>query len=275
MANVTWMYSALKAAGLDVQGYGNWANIGQSDGTFAPFAVVMHHDASVPGDSYGVRDAMQNLNNNGAQIWIDRRGTIWMIASGRMWHAGAATNGRAGISSWEWNAKSIGVETDHTTGEDWPQAQYNAMVACAGVLLGYMGQLPNGDRLVGHKEIQAGNPDPDGIDMNVFRADVAKYMRGEGLPTDSGVDMPLNRQDIIAIVEGVRKEVLTTKPTDDYRPVDGLSVTDALREIRIELAELRSMVENGSTGNGPSADAIANAVYAKFDTDGDGQLNLK
>lgn len=180
MANLSWLPSALRAAGFDVVEVGDWRNV--SRGTFNPIAVVLHHDASARGDSPGVPAYMQTPGNNGAQIWIDRYGKIYMVGNGLMWQAGAATEGRAGIPYYNWNALSVGIETDHTTGEDWPEAQYNAMVGCAGILLAGFGQNPNRDRLVGHKEIQAGNPDPDGVDMNTFRQQVAVYMATGGLP---------------------------------------------------------------------------------------------
>lgn len=165
---------ALRAAGLHVVELPGWQTRGQTDGPFAPRAVMWHHDASAPGDSPGVPQMMANLDNNGAQCWVDRYGTWHMVAAGRMWHAGSG-GGWGRIPAAAGNTYAVGIETDHTTGEDWPTVQVSSVRRGTAVLLRYLGASP-GDALCGHKEYRITNPDPDGLDMANERRAVAAIM---------------------------------------------------------------------------------------------------
>ena len=78
-------------------------------------AVIWHHDASPAGDSPGTLNWMiDNWNNSSANIWVDRYGVWHLVGTGVAWHAGEVLPGMPG------NFDSIGIETDHTTGEQWP-----------------------------------------------------------------------------------------------------------------------------------------------------------
>ncbi|NUT53672.1 MAG: N-acetylmuramoyl-L-alanine amidase [Saccharothrix sp.] len=165
---------ALRAAGLTVVEYPGWQTRGRNDGGFAPVAVMWHHDASAPGDSPGVPAYMADPDNNGAQCWVDRAGRWHLVAAGRMWHAGLG--GPWGpISRDDGNTDSVGVETDHTTGEDWPAVQLDSLRRGTVVLLRYLGAPAAA--LCGHKEYRPTNPDPDGLDMAHERQLVADLMR--------------------------------------------------------------------------------------------------
>lgn len=165
---------ALRAAGIRVVELPGWKLRGQTDGGFTPRGVMWHHDASAPGDSPGVPQMMANLANNGAQLWVDRYGTWHMVAAGRMWHAGTG-NGWGRIPAGDGNTYSVGIETDHTTGEAWPDVQVVSLRRGTAVLLRYLGASP-ADALCGHKEYRTTNPDPDGLDMAYERRQVAEVL---------------------------------------------------------------------------------------------------
>lgn len=115
---ITWLPKVLRDAGIVVVLHDGWETRGLStDRPFEPRAVVWHHDASPVGDSPGVPSYMiRNYETAGAQVWVDRQGRWHIIASGRAAHAGAVLAGKPD------NYTSIGIETDHTSGEGWPDA---------------------------------------------------------------------------------------------------------------------------------------------------------
>jgi hypothetical protein len=171
----------LRAAGLTVVEYPGWKDRGQDDGPYVPRGVMWHHDASAPGDSPGVPAMMANLANNGAQCWVDRLGLWYPIAAGRMWHAGRG--GPWGVAPRDdGNTYLVGVETDHTTGEDWPAAQHESLRLGTAAIMRAYGWNP-ANALMGHKEYRPTNPDPDGLDMSAERRAVAELMKS-GLRSD-------------------------------------------------------------------------------------------
>ena len=164
---ITWAPDALRAAGLTVVEHDGWRNRGLSTARrFEPAAVVWHHDASAPGDSPGVPAFMiGRFETAAAQFWVDRAGRWHIIASGRAPHAGEVLPGMPD------NETSIGVETDHTTGETWPPALLSSLRIGTAALLAHMGKDARG--LHFHKTICAPpgrKIDPAGLDLATERA---------------------------------------------------------------------------------------------------------
>jgi len=62
-----------------------------------------------------------------AHYYVCRDGTIYQLVDDEReaWHAGEADY--AGLR--DWNAPSIGIETEHRAGQDWPQVQRDALAA--------------------------------------------------------------------------------------------------------------------------------------------------
>ena len=88
-----------------------------------------------------------------------------------MWHAGTGV-GWGVIPADQGNTYSIGVETDHTTGEAWPPAQLDGVRRGMAAICRSRGWDP-ADAIAGHKEYAPGRKDdPDGVDLDRFRADV-------------------------------------------------------------------------------------------------------
>jgi hypothetical protein len=179
-----WLPGVLSAAGLDVVPVEGWQNRGHTNqGDFRPRAVMIHHDASRPGDSPGALDWLisgfrtPGDDNYDAQIWVDRDGVWHVIAAGYSQHAGAGI-GWGVIPAGLGNNFSFGVETDHTTGEAWPAVQIEAVEIGTAAICKARGWDPD-NAATGHKEYARGRKtDPDGIEMNGFRARVRGRMEG-------------------------------------------------------------------------------------------------
>lgn len=179
-----WLPAALRAAGLTVHEISGWQDRGHTDDTmflrygFDPQAVVFHHDASAPGDSPGALNWLitgfdsSSDTNYDAQCWVDRYGVWYIVAAGYAQHAGAG-DGWGAIPAGMGNPRSFGVETDHTTGEAWPPAQYASVRTGMAAICLDRGWDP-ARCVVGHKEYAPGRKDdPDPVDMAQFRAEVA------------------------------------------------------------------------------------------------------
>lgn len=170
---ITWLPKVLRDAGIEVVLHEGWETRGLgAHRPFDPKYVVWHHDASAEGDSPGVPDYMiRNFDNAGAQVWIDRQGRWHIIASGRAAHAGATRNHVE-------NENSIGIETDHTTGEDWPPALLESLRKGTAAIFMHMKQSAS-DGLHFHKSIcepVGRKVDPDGLDLGQERKRVAWAM---------------------------------------------------------------------------------------------------
>lgn len=165
MRRADWLAQVLRGAGLNVREYDGWQARGRD---FADLtAVVWHHDASPPGDSPGVPAFLIRQMAAGrpsAQLWVDRAGGWHVLAAGVTFHAGAVRSGMPG------NDRSLGVETDHTTGEPWPPAQLDGLRRGTAAILVRLGVGPA--NLHFHKSICAPpgrKSDPDGLDLAAER----------------------------------------------------------------------------------------------------------
>lgn len=196
MAYATWLPDVLTAAGVKVVTYPGWAtrsSLGKRNpGPAGPLAttrpaVLWHHDASPPGDSPGalnnwMRPQLAVPGAASANVWVDRAGTWHILAAGTTWHAGDVNDSR-----WS-NNNSIGIETDHTTGEDWPPALLSSLRRGTAAILTHVGRTPE-DGLNFHKHValpRGSKVDPDGLDLTYERATVGALMTN---PTQGEDDM--------------------------------------------------------------------------------------
>lgn len=179
MRRADWLSDVLTAAGVTVKTYPGWHGRGRDFTDLR--AVVWHHDASPSGDSPGVPAYMLRQMAAGkaaAQLWVDRRGTWHVLAAGVAFHTG---NVRAGMPG---NDESLGVETDHTTGEDWPVMQVTSLRAGTAAILRRLGQ--DSSALHMHKTIASPpgrKTDPDGLDLHPERGRLAVLMADKPTPT--------------------------------------------------------------------------------------------
>ena len=103
---------------------------------------------------------IDNWNNSSANIWVDRYGTWHLVGTGVAWHAGEVLPGMPG------NFDSIGIETDHTTDEQWaPELLYSLREGTAAIFE-YQGTDANS--LYFHKQVcdpPGRKVDPDGLEI--------------------------------------------------------------------------------------------------------------
>lgn len=167
-----WLADDLRGSGLTVVEHSGWKTRGH--GGFTDLrGAVWHHDASARGDSPGVPAYMlRNWNTAAAQLWVERHGIWHVLAAGVAWHAGRVLPGK--LDNWT----SLGIETDHTTGEDWPADQLASLRFGTAVILDRL-RKPPASGLAFHKTIcspRGRKTDPDGLDLGTERRNVGALM---------------------------------------------------------------------------------------------------
>jgi hypothetical protein len=131
--------------------------------------VVCHHTAGRD-DMHIVRDGRPDLDGPLSQFWLKHDGSIWVIAAGRCWHNAPSTSPN------HTNSNAIGIEAENDGHSPWPAVQLDSYHRlCAELAKEF--HLP-ASRVVGHKEVQPGKPDPHTLNMATFRAQVARLMTG-------------------------------------------------------------------------------------------------
>lgn len=178
----TWLAPVLREAGLSVVEEDGWRTRGLSTSqSFVPRHLVWHHDASAVGPSPGVPSYMiRNWSNAGAQLWVclgcngaHKVGTWHLVGAGRAAHAGVV---RSGAPT---NHTSLGVETDHTTGEAWHPDLLKSLRVGSAAIFNHLKRKPGGS-LHFHKSIcyPAGRKvDPDKLVLKNERRRVRKAMK--------------------------------------------------------------------------------------------------
>lgn len=117
-ATVDQLAAILRGAGLTVDT--SLAGPGEGDGGFSPVGLILHHDAGglsyVPNwdghDNTAVAQDMARPGTNGAQFWVGRSGTWYILSAGRKWHAGIG-QGYGSIPANSGNTYAYGIETDY------------------------------------------------------------------------------------------------------------------------------------------------------------------
>jgi len=173
---VPWLAQAARMTDFPVVEVDGWRGRGHG-GMDTLEGVVLHHTAGPATGDYPslrvVRGGRPGLAGPLAQLGLARSGTIFVIAAGLSYHAGAsAWAGFTGL-----NRRFLGVEAESTGRGDWTPAQLDAYPRLVAALLHYM-RRPAG-RAAAHREV-ARPPgrkiDPVGIDMPAFRARVAEML---------------------------------------------------------------------------------------------------
>lgn len=179
MARATWLADVVRSSGVPVIEAPGWRTRGSD--TFHPGGVVIHHDAirsTVPASAAVqlMQEGHSTLPGPLCQIWLDddRDDTgqlgdpvAYIIAAGRANHAG--TGSWCGLSG---NASVLGIEArNRGDGEAWSKAMIDAYERIVAALLDHLGV---DERMVcAHREwAPKRKPDPVGIDMPTFRANV-------------------------------------------------------------------------------------------------------
>jgi hypothetical protein len=215
VTHATWLPDVLRAAGLTVKTYDGWK--GRGGGFTDLSSVVWHHDASPPGDSPGVPAYMIrqiDAGRAGAQLWVDRRGVWHVVAAGKVSHAGKVRPGMPG------NSNSLGIETDHTTGERWPTVQLASLRHGTAAILRRLGTDASGLHM--HKTIcdpPGRKVDPDGLDLHTERGRIAVLMATRPAPAPEPAPPPVQEVHKVYVIFNDP----TSGKTDDTYGSDGMT----------------------------------------------------
>lgn len=182
-----WLEEVLRPAlGDRLQVLDDWQGYGHGD--FADIRGIMwHHTGNSKEGPESIRRGRPDLQGPLSNLHIAPDGTVTIVAAGVCWHAGRG--------AYRWlptnhaNRHMIGVECawptirrngSYDVHERWPDAQLMSMRDTAAAITLKLGYEPA--RNIGHKEYAGsaqGKWDPGNIDMNWFRGEIAKAMRGE------------------------------------------------------------------------------------------------
>lgn len=167
----------LRAWGLVVEEVEGWESRGV-DFPATPSVVVTHHTGTPRNTtkdypSLGVvRDGRADLSGPLSQVGMGYSGTVYVIAAGKAQHAGAGE--WAGVTS---SSQTIGVEAESPGDGTWTAAQRHVYPLLVAALLDFLGQPAA--MTAGHREWATPigrKPDPRGIDLPAFRANVAAHL---------------------------------------------------------------------------------------------------
>ncbi|QAY11697.1 lysin A [Mycobacterium phage NoodleTree] len=197
-----WLKEVLEAAGLVCHVYDGAYNRGHGD--FGEiWGVVAHHTGSFGETPKGI--AQHPSLGLASQLYLGRNGEYTLCGVGIAWHAGQGSY--PGLPTNDANRLTIGIEAANDGGgsppgkrDAWSDVQYNAYVRGVAAILRKLGR--DSSRVIGHKEwagTAQGKWDPGGIDMNTFRADVARVMGELGTSTDPVLEllaMPTNQEKL-------------------------------------------------------------------------------
>lgn len=166
-----WLADDCRAAGLEVVEVDGWRTRGAELGKVG--AVLAHHTASArtAADTAVdrlLRDGRPGIPGPLAQVGLDRKGRVRLIAAGLANHAGAGS--WRGVSG---NSRAVGVEAfNDGVGEPWPLVQLAAWDRLNAVLLHGLNLGP--ESLCAHREwAPTRKTDPQGLDMGQMRARAA------------------------------------------------------------------------------------------------------
>jgi hypothetical protein len=197
MAMWTDLPRAFAGSGLPVVEYGGWKGRGHGTPGTA-LCVVCHHTA---GPATGNTPSL-NVCVNGrpglpgplCNLYLARDGTVYIIAAGIAYHAGA-TN-----ASWANNSHALGIEAEATGVSSWPEPQYSNFAKMCRCLSDFY-RFPI-EKIVGHKEIcsPAGRKIDPNFDMAAFRRLCATGAPVVPPPPPPPVDFPDDEENQMLII---------------------------------------------------------------------------
>jgi hypothetical protein len=222
---LTDLADACRKSGLKVVELSGWRT-NFSAGDFSPIGVLAHHTGSYddiadqPSDqSYAQWMAFEgraDLNPPICNLALSAEGVVYVCSSGNANHAGEARASGPMPAAPDGNALYVGIEAMNSGTQGWGSVGRDVSGAevtqgeayarlCAALCLHYGWPASH---VRGHKETSVtGKWDPGGLDMDNFRAAVARLMSEEDIVTP---------EDIKAIAEYILDE-----ETVDLKKADG------------------------------------------------------
>jgi hypothetical protein len=179
---VPWLVDAARTTGYPVVEVAGWRTRGHG-GMRVVEGVVGHHTAtsdSAPGDYPSlsiVTNGRSDLPGPLCNLGLGRNGTIYVVAAGCAYHAGASS--WAGFT--DLNDEFLGIEAESAGTGTWTDAQRDCYPKLVAALLRYMNR--GTDRYAGHKDVcvpTGRKIDPVGIDTVWLRTRAASFTPGGG-----------------------------------------------------------------------------------------------
>jgi N-acetyl-anhydromuramyl-L-alanine amidase AmpD len=178
----TWLADVLRAEEvgaekLNVVEFPGWRERGH--GRFKDIrGVMVHHTGSDNASPASIANGRPELAGPLSQVHIARDGTVTVVALGVAWHAGVGMYPWLPTNMGNWHTIGIECANSGTSPgamhrENWPDAQYFALVRCCAAINRRLGHTSS--RTIGHKEYAGraqGKWDPGAIHMADLRADV-------------------------------------------------------------------------------------------------------
>jgi hypothetical protein len=282
-----WLEEVLRPVLADkLKTLDGWSDRGHGD--FGDiWGVLWHHTGNSAATAESIRDGRPDLAGPVSNLHIAADGTVTVVAVGASWHAGEGSY--PGLPTNNANNRLIGIECSWPTirpdgtydrGEIWPDAQIISMRDVAAALTNKLGY--GAERNIGHKEWAGsaqGKWDPGNIDMDWFRGEVAKAMRGEFRPAPQVVATPIpqdgprlappsNPRTDRVLLEDIWAQ-LRGPEGNGWSQLGGKTVVDYLAEIGSFATDLRSQLDDlramqcGPGPNGQSGGAAKKAAAKK------------
>jgi hypothetical protein len=192
-----WLVDAAKLTGYPVSEVVGWRNRGHG-GMRVLEGAVCHHTA---GPKAGNMPSLGVITNGRAGLagplanyGLARDGTVYVVAAGCAWHAGAST--WAGFH--DLNDEFLGIEAEDDGDGKWTSEQLDAYPRLVASILFYSRR--GAERATAHRECCIPNgrkPDPAGIDMVALRNRV-NFLLGDPLkriPRFSNPPAPTKKKD--------------------------------------------------------------------------------
>lgn len=189
MPYLTDLADALRNAGIGVWESPGWR--GRGHGPMSGVrGILIHHTAGGGSNDWRVvQNGRPGLSGPLAQMTFERNGGVRLLAAGQCWHSGNGTHPAVGGSVG--NRRLIGIEgVSRGVGDDWTEAQRREYPRVAAALCRHY-RLP-ASAVIGHKEYatpRGRKIDPHPWDMNHFRREVARHLRG-GAPRPAPAPAP-------------------------------------------------------------------------------------
>lgn len=216
MGDPIWLPEVLRSAGLTVHEYPGWRDRGHGDfGSI--WGVVCHHTGSFAETARGIAEHPDL--GLASQLYLAPDGTYTVCGVGIAWHAGVGS--WPGLPRDDANRLTIGIEAANDGGgrpglphrHGWSDAQYDAYVTGVAAILRHLG-VP-ASHAIGHKEWagdEQGKWDPGAIDMDIFRADVARVIDGGRVAPTGGDDDVISKEDVDRIADRVVEKLMGHRP---------------------------------------------------------------
>jgi hypothetical protein len=236
----------VRKSGLPVEEVTGWQNRGHG-----PFArvetIVCHHTAgAVSGNMPSltvVARGRQGLPGPLCNLGLGRDGTVYVVAAGIAWHAGAVSDIRHS------NAHSIGIEAEATGTTYWPVVQMDAFARLCRTLCDHYG-IPV-SRVLGHKEVASprGRKIDPNFDMVAFRDRVTNASNEKDwfdMATKAELREVMDRAIEAAIPSIVT--ALLDSPIDVYRGTEAKPTPVKLRLLFREYEQEQDRIKDAVAG---------------------------